>query len=416
MAGSKTIAQPVFHQLVRGLFFLVLFLLPWIDRTNISTLLLLVSGALVLADRSAYRQVGQLPRQPLFILMATYYLFYLVAWIMHPADALTQFAVVQKASFLVIFPFLFLLIRRVPDIWEMAVRGLIAGTVAALLCCLAYACLRYRQGEGSGVFFYHSYVSPMRANAIYISLYVLISVIFLVRYLFEEHLRRPVRWMIAGLLVFLIANLLLLSSKLLIAAGLVLVFLFIYQYLRSRRTKVLIGIAVILPLLIVFTTNNQIRERYAHIAWKPSKTTLTLQDYSEVRFDGLDLRLLLWRIGAETVAEHQVVWTGLGGKYYHYALNEKMIAYKFYPGFLNYDLHNQYMESYVGFGIPGLLLFTGLVSYLIFYALRRRNKTLLVLSLLFSVSFLTESLLENQAGILLFTIIISGEWIQRQPY
>src|SRR6185437_4739329 len=83
-------------------------------------------------------------------------------------------------------------------------------------------------------------------------------------------------------------------------------------------------------------------------------------------------------------------------------------------GYQNYNMHNQYMESYLQFGAAGVLLLIAILFCIIYYSIRFENMYMLYTALLFSIAFITESVLETQSGILLFTIIISGEWTRLQ--
>ncbi len=74
-------------------------------------------------------------------------------------------------------------------------------------------------------------------------------------------------------------------------------------------------------------------------------------------------------------------------------------------------MNNQYMESYVQFGIAGVAVLMMILLYVIYGGLYYRDDTLVFAAVLFTLAFLTESVLEIQSGILLFVIIISGEWI-----
>ena len=112
----------------------------------------------------------------------------------------------------------------------------------------------------------------------------------------------------------------------------------------------------------------------------------------------------------------------MGGRRYHGPLNEKMKSYLLFEGnevtkdtgYLNYDLHNQYAENLVQFGIPGVLLLLAILLTAMSGAVRWRDPFLKALVLVFFVSFMTESALETQSGILLFTIFIYGAWRYRR--
>lgn len=415
MVIGQEIEQSYYQRAVGGLLFLVLAALPWIDRTNIATLLLLALSAVALFHFKGYKAAKGIWKGKLVLLSVLYYACYIVAWIRFPDDTRTQFALQQKAAFLLIPPLIYLLVSNAEKVWKSGVWGMISGTLFTLLFCFGHAVIRYNAIHDNRVFFYHNYVSPLAANAIYISVFTLVAMVFVIRKLGEANGRKTKIALLAALL-FLLINLLLLSSKTLIVTGVIILAYYGHEAMQSRKLKAIIYSSLLGIVTLLLTTNNQIRERFLTIKWQQSSTALKQENYSNTNFDGLDLRLLLWRMGNELVAEKDAWLSGLGGRHYQYALNEKIKNYQLYHGYQNIDFHNQYMESFVGFGIPGLLIFLTLLIYLLVFSIQNARKDLLILCMIFFISFLTESLLENQAGILLFTIIISGEWTQRQLY
>lgn len=400
----------------RWVLFLALFALPWIDVTNISTLLLCGLGVLVIADRPGTVSLKKILADKVLWLFFLYYLAFVVAWIVFPADPLVRFALEQKAAFAVMPLLLAVLLNKDKTLWPQARWAFLSGVTFALVCCLVNAFIRYLQLHDSGVFFYHDLVSLLSANAIYISVDVLIAIAYTISFLGKEQEVSPVRKAaLNGLLIFLLLTLFLLSSKTLIVTGVILFLYCIYRYAGSHLQKAGFILLVIALLAAVFIFPNKIQERYSTVAWKQPDIALKYKDYSTTTFDGLNLRMLLWRLSGELLTDHNAWLTGLGGKHYHQALNEKIVAYKMNEGYLNYDFHNQYIETLAGFGLGGLFWILFTLTYIVSQSVRRHHTMPTILTLIFSVSFLTESFLETQAGILVFTIIISGEWIQR-PY
>jgi len=73
-------------------------------------------------------------------------------------------------------------------------------------------------------------------------------------------------------------------------------------------------------------------------------------------------------------------------------------------GYLGYNFHNQYLEVLVGTGIPGLLILLAILAGIF----RAREKLLLFpfsVYILTFIFFMTESVLERQAGIVFFTLL-----------
>jgi O-antigen ligase len=411
IASAKEPAVPA----LRWLLLSAVFALPWIDRFNVSTLLLCASGLFALLKLASPDAGSRTAFHKLFWLFALYYAGYLAAWLAYPGDPSVRYALQQKIAFAAIPFLLAVLLGNDPGLWPLARYGFVAGTVFALLCCLLSAGAGWLHTRDSGLFFYHDLVKVLNANAIYTSVHVLISIVYLIYFLNnDKRAASAVHTLIVVLVVFLFGGLLLLSSKLLIIAGATLILYYIYGHSKSKFQRAALLLAVLTVLASIFITQNRINERFAVVAWQQPDAALTYNDYSDVDFDGLNLRVLLWRMGGELLNEHGAWWSGLGGKHYHQLLNEKIAAYKLYEGYQGIDLHNQYMEFLVGFGVGGLLLWLIILGYIFYRSIKSRNALVPVLILIFSAIFTTESFLETQAGILIFTVVISGEWIQRE--
>jgi len=71
-------------------------------------------------------------------------------------------------------------------------------------------------------------------------------------------------------------------------------------------------------------------------------------------------------------------------------------------GYLGLNFHNQYMETFVRFGIAGIVLLLSSLVLLIHHALKQRKQLLLLFIFFIMTFFLTESVLETQRGIVLF--------------
>ena len=296
------------------------------------------------------------------------------------------------------------------------VKAFIIGNFAASLWCIATAVARYLHDASVQYFFYHQLSSAVRANAIYTSLYVVVSMLYLIHFYTTGIWKMPRLFMFGSLFVFII-SLMLLSSKMIIVTGSLIIFIFLFSLSNKQVKKfTLISFAALISLIML--THNPVKKRFQDWNFKKTSEVLKKNDFSNFSFDGLDIRILLARLAFELTEENKTWIQGNGGPAYHTSVNKKMLAYGMFAGdeitkdtgYLNYDMHNQYLENFIQYGLVGLAILILILVTSFFQALRSKGLMLMSLTMLFFFSFLSESVLETQSGILLFTLIVFYEW------
>ena len=147
------------------------------------------------------------------------------------------------------------------------------------------------------------------------------------------------------------------------------------------------------------------------------KSDLSIVRQDEYRYDtefnGLTLRLVQFRFGLEILREQDAWLFGLGPINTKPALDAKYEEYNMYTGnqelgdvgYRKYNFHNQWMETTAAVGLFGTLL----LITLFFLLMMRTNllegaSSLVLILLLFTF---TESYLERQLGLVVFSMMIS---------
>jgi O-antigen ligase len=343
----------------------------------------------------------QLVREPFFILNALLLVLYLFS-ILQSEDKATARFFVEKNLSLVILPMVLLSKKRfTEEEFFLLGKGFVAGTAILMTTATLCAIRNYFVLHDSDVFFYHKLSEPVGKSAIVTSLFCIISLAWLF------YLPRAQWKIFMGILLAI--WLLLLNSKLFIAA-LALMLLFNLAGRIAGRTRALAGLAVAGIVAIVLLTPNPLRKRFAEIG-QFRRYYLTAPDFNEgIYFDGLSLRLVFIRFGLEIMNEKKSYWFGTGTGDAETLLQEKIKAYHMYQGdgitdkqgYLQYGYHNEFLQKYVQLGIAGLSVFIGLLAYGYYLALRYRQWFLFNLLLIFTFTFFTDTLLEQQVGLVLF--------------
>lgn len=343
----------------------------------------------------------QLFREPFFLLSLLLFGLYLLGIPLSENKASARFFVEKNLS-LIVLPMI-LLSRQRSGKEQLFVIGkvFIGGTVLLMTTASAMAMLHFFRQHQVEVFFYHKLSETVGISAIVASLFCILSLVWLL-YL------PPARWSLSvgGMLT---AWLLLLTSKLFIAALLLILALNLLQKLQSRARLVAAG-AVVALLVIIGATPNPVRQRFADMG-KFRQYYLSAPDFNEgIYFDGLSLRLVFLRFGLEIVQERDASWLGAGTGDAETLLQEKIKAYHMYQGdgaedkegYLQFGYHNEFLQKYVQMGIAGLSVFLALLAYAWYIAIRYRHSLLRNVLLVFTLTFFTDTLLEQQVGIVPF--------------
>ena len=146
-------------------------------------------------------------------------------------------------------------------------------------------------------------------------------------------------------------------------------------------------------------------------------TNLEVVNQEKYQFDtpvnGLTLRLIQLRFGVKVLNQEDAWLFGVGPALSKPLLDDQYRSHNMYTGnpelgdkgMLAYNYHNQWMETLVAVGLPGLALLIILFASLLWAANYRIFETSLII--VFAVFMFTESFLERQQGVVLFAFVSS---------
>lgn len=248
---------------------------------------------------------------------------------------------------------------------------------------------------------YYSFINDKMYHTSYLSLYHNFSLgILLVSFAKNKAFFK--RWYIlipTFILVFyMIASVILFASK---AGALCLLgvmgFAFLYEVLWMRNYWSLLYYPFVVGGFVLISC-----VVYPSSLDRLSTMVTALQDEKKITEDGsTSTRIILWESALRSIAAHPIVGTGTGSCktliYENLSPEEKQIIGDYFM-----DAHNQYLYTAVCLGIIGLFLLLVILFYPIF-VYKKQIATLYVLfALLFVFYMITESMLEQQLGIIFF--------------
>jgi O-antigen ligase len=117
---------------------------------------------------------------------------------------------------------------------------------------------------------------------------------------------------------------------------------------------------------------------------------------------GSSIRLFQGRVFWELLQEEKKYFFGYGFNSSQEQIKAKHIQYNLYPGFHNYNFHNQYLQTMAELGIIGLLSLGFILINFLKIPFKSRSLFPILIAVVFLILFLTESYLVRQRGIVYF--------------
>ena len=264
--------------------------------------------------------------------------------------------------------------------------------------------LEYLDGESTSVFYYVQLPHVLASKVHYVAWYYSIA-IFITFYQIITDIKWRNLWILG--LLFLLVSLLLLSSRIfLIAFTIVFSVSFLnwakaYGIFGIRGLKIVVCFFMFIGLLFLMPiTNSRINDAVVEL-----KNVLGNDIQKQT-----NARVFLWRYGVDLISEKPILGYGVGDAKMALGSALESCEAEFWDGQRNipiqnknYNFHNQFMQTWAEVGIFGFfaLLFIMIHPFL----LKNTHPLFLIFVALTFIGFLTESMLERQAGVLLFAFM-----------
>ncbi len=385
------------------LFLLLAFLLPLYERAVPLVVILIVVNWSV-EGRFTWKFHQCLHNKRSLFILSFSLLFLLYAFSLVYSDNLRMGALeLQTELSLLVFPVIFATIDREAFAGEKAGHiflAFFAGCLLSSLVLLGDASFRYIESLNPNEFIYTKLAAGKHPS--YFSMYISLTIAIVINYILGRwgSLTYNLRVMLILLLVYLSFIVLLLCSKAGIIA-LIIVFLVFIAYSFRRKALTVPGV-IISILAVTFTVT-------AFYLFPPTMGRLgraigALHHYENIESDNTEStaeRILIWKSAFEACMEKPLTGHGIGDVKEDlsviYQKNQVQQAFR-----LNLNAHNQYLQTFLAIGLPGMLiLILSLVLPFILSA-RRKNVLFAVFLLIIGSNFLFESMLCRQAGVVFY--------------
>ena len=240
----------------------------------------------------------------------------------------------------------------------------------------------------------------------YFSMYLLFSICLIV-FLYRDRLvemKILSKIILSSLVGLFVITIMLLSSRIVIIAMILLLLVSIFRYfyrVKGYFQGILMSISALLIISVVIYQNPVTRYR---LIQEPLMLENNLSENPD--WNSVSLRILEWKASLNIIKDNSIIGVGIGD--IRNALNSQYHRMADLREFdINLNSHNQYLQTTATLGILGLSLLLGIIIYPALAAYKKKEYLYLTYIFIFSICFLTESMLEVQKGIVFFALFHS---------
>jgi O-antigen ligase len=352
---------------------------------------------------------GQLIRNKPALFLIGFYLWHIVAMFWSSNKSFGQFDLEIKLG-LLLLPLVYATLPRLKTSeLKRILFSYVIGCLVAIFIGVINSIYVYNIGESPFLDFYNNNISPL-LHIGYFAMYLNMALIICI-YLVTISEHRLYTWLNAGLIIlsFLFALMVYLSTSrnglisLILLASLVV----IYALLKNR--KWLIGTSIVLVVWIIATANFKTiaLASFSNNQFELIKNTISNNNAVNANEgESTAVRILIWKSAIELIKSNPLLGTGTGD-----VKDELMRVYKerdyIHPYERQYNAHNQYLQTWVALGVIGILLLLSFFGFSIVESFLKANYLYMLFGINLSVSFLTESILEVQAGVVFVAFFVA---------
>ncbi|MCF6139760.1 O-antigen ligase family protein [Flavobacterium sp. K77] len=266
---------------------------------------------------------------------------------------------------------------------------------ASIYSCLVYFYL-FQLGYFSqkhDLFYCYSFITyefwGFNEHPIYLSLFFSVALFFILMQGFKSKIANAILFLI------IISGLLILARKGVIVAFFVLAGVFVVC--TSDRKQTLRLVLIFSTLFLLSLSVAEIRGRFLEV-FDSSKVINNKETSSGIRY-------ILWSTSQKAIENSNYLGVGVGDV-------QKVLSHELArDGYTvlakeNYNAHNQYLQIGIATGIFGIVLYVLSLGCILLDFIKKQNIEAVIMLLFFMLTFLFESVLERQNGIILYSFVI----------
>jgi O-antigen ligase len=308
---------------------------------------------------------------------------------------------------IIIFPLIFATLDEKFPILNLTadvLKAFVAGCGIATLILFGIAIYSYMGTHDPSVFFYSSLSRLMHVS--YLSMYLDMAIAIVAFYLIQKEPALPKKFRIpAGILILYFSIFVFLCSSKAGISSLVMIYLMIFLYLVFVNKQVIRAILLVIIVASIVIGGFKLFPKTAD-RFKRAEVVLSDDKKPAQKLESNGERLVVWKAGLEVARRHPVFGVGTGdvkdALLDEYQKENNIQVYN-----LRLNAHNQYLQTYITLGIPGLLSLLCMLLIPCWMTFRRVHSLYFAFLVVFAFNILVESMLEVQAGVVYYAFFNS---------
>lgn len=313
---------------------------------------------------------------------------------------------IQKTLSLLIFPLVLFTTKLNKKTTQSIIYSFAISCSVASIACFLYAIGRNYSTNSFATIIPDLFGTTMSdkllgISHVYLSLYVSFTIIIFSYFLIAKEKHNYNSILVIILIAFLLFFLFLLGGKMSIIALFILALISCIAFIIKTKRWFVGLLFFILPVSIFFLTirNSQYaKDRFSALF---NSTNYEIGNNS---WNSIGSRVSILKCTIDNFKKNPIVGTGVGDV--QDDLDECTGDLEF-TSLKGMNPHNQYLQYLLGVGLIGMIVFLVSLIYPFLIAYRDKNKLYMYFVFLFSLCFLTESLLERQHGVMFFAFFNS---------
>ena len=365
---------------------------------------IIVLGLIWLGNFKFKHKLKTLLTKPFALCFIAFYILHLVSLLYSTNTVVAQNDLSLKVTLLLLPIFMFS-----TSLFSQQKKIVLLNIFAISMVCMAvydlyYSFLEYSNGSSMNVFYYKNLPHLLVSKPHYLAWYYSFALFISFR---EIVLQKKFRLVWVFVSFILLISLILLSSRAYLFAFFLVAFVNYGVWFSKNNTlkstffKLLLPLsAIICIVLVIPNTRSRLIDTYVEIN----------KLFDENQHKQTNPRVYIWKYAAELIAEKPLLGYGVGDAKDELTKSLQDCDALFWNGVKNVPLnrkslnyHNQFLQSWAEVGIIGFLLL-GFLTIAPFF-LKNQHPLFLIFVGLTLIGLLTESMLERQAGVVMFAFM-----------